>query len=234
MSRAIADLRSAFGESAGDRNYIRTIPKFGYQLVADTAIESAGGKPSSSAGLAMTLMGAAAAVAVLAWIGLSWQWSASPREDLRLQQPTPLTADPGLEHQPRFIANGGWVVFAALRPHVALAQGGRQDLSLRWISHSNYVEIAPEETKVLLLEVRNTGTEAVREIELSALHPEGWRVTIEPDRIAALNPADSIVVEVTIQTPQQPAQERHEIILRADSSTVHRATSVWVTVETRG
>ena len=34
VSRAIADLRQAFGERAGDHRYIRTVPKYGYQLVA--------------------------------------------------------------------------------------------------------------------------------------------------------------------------------------------------------
>ena len=34
ISRAMADLRAAFGEKAGDQKYIRTLPKFGYQLVA--------------------------------------------------------------------------------------------------------------------------------------------------------------------------------------------------------
>ena len=124
-------------------------------------------------------------------------------------------------------------VLAGLLPQTALAQAGRQDLSLRWVSSSNYAEITAGETKVLLLEVKNSGTEAIREIELSALPPEGWVVGFEPDRISSLNPADSIVVKVTIDTPPKPAQERHEILLRADSVDVHRAISVWMTVEGR-
>ena len=34
ISRAMADLRAAFGESAGEQKYIRTLPKYGYQFVA--------------------------------------------------------------------------------------------------------------------------------------------------------------------------------------------------------
>ena len=40
VSRAIADLRQAFGESAGEQRYIRTLPKFGYQLVAERGLPS--------------------------------------------------------------------------------------------------------------------------------------------------------------------------------------------------
>jgi len=124
-------------------------------------------------------------------------------------------------------------LWAGLLPQAALAQGGRQDFSMWLVSHSNYDEMTAGESKVLLLEVRNTGTRAIQEVELSALQPEGWTVSFEPDRIASLNPDNSIVVEVTIETPPKPAQDRHEIILRADSADVHRAISVWMTVEGR-
>jgi hypothetical protein len=39
------------------------------------------------------------------------------------------------------------------------------------------------------------------------------------------------VVKVSIQTSPKSAKERYEIILRADSATVHRAISAWVTIE---
>ncbi len=122
-------------------------------------------------------------------------------------------------------------VLAVLLPQTAMAQAEKEDLSLRLVSHSNYAEITAGKTKVLLLEVKNTGITAVNDIELSALQPEGWIVDFEPDRIASLNPANSGVVKVTIQTPPKSAKERHEIILRADSIAVHRAISVWMTVE---
>ena len=124
-------------------------------------------------------------------------------------------------------------LWAGLPPRAALAQGGRQDFYLRLVSRSNYAEITAGESKVLLLEVKNTGTVATGEIVLSALPPEGWSVEFEPDRIVSLNPENSIVVEVTIETPSQSTKGRHEIILRADSGGVHRAISVWLTVEAR-
>jgi len=122
-------------------------------------------------------------------------------------------------------------LMAYLFPQTAMAQSQRDYLSLRLLSHDTYTEITAGETKVLLMEVENIGDNAIRDIELSALSPEGWRVDLEPARIPSLNPADSTVVKVSIQTSPKSAQERHEIILRADSATVHRAISAWVTIE---
>jgi uncharacterized membrane protein len=124
-------------------------------------------------------------------------------------------------------------VLAALSPQAAMAQQGRQDLSLRLVSRSNYAEITAGESKVLLLEVKNVGTTTIDGVELSALQPEGWTVDFDPDRIASLGPEDSQVVEVTLHTPPKSTKERHEVILRADSDAVHRALSVWMTVEAR-
>ena len=111
VSRAIADLRSAFGEAAGDQAYLRTVPKFGYQLVATGEAAEQPAKPNRWPMLAAVL-----ALAVVAW----WFWPATDSivqsGQLRLPVARPLTADPGLEHQPRMIAGGDWIVYAALRP----------------------------------------------------------------------------------------------------------------------
>jgi uncharacterized membrane protein len=40
-----------------------------------------------------------------------------------------------------------------------------------------------------------------------------------------------MVAEVTVKTPAKSEKDRYEILLRADSATVHRATSVWMMVE---
>ena len=111
VSRAIADLRSAFGEAAGDQAYLRTVPKFGYQLVATGEAAEQPAKPNRWPMLAAVL-----SLAVVAW----WFWPATDSivqsGQLRLPVARPLTADPGLEHQPRMIAGGDWIVYAALRP----------------------------------------------------------------------------------------------------------------------
>jgi uncharacterized repeat protein (TIGR01451 family) len=123
-------------------------------------------------------------------------------------------------------------IMAALLPQTVQAQEERRALSLRLVSRSNYAEITAGETKVLLLEVTNTGNTTIEDIELSALLPEGWKADLEPARIVSLDPANSQVVQVTLETPSESAKERHEIILRADSATVHRAISVWMELET--
>jgi uncharacterized membrane protein len=120
---------------------------------------------------------------------------------------------------------------AGLIPQTALAQQQKVDLSLRFLANDYYTEITAGETRILLLEVKNTGSKAIDNIELSVLPPEGWTIGLEPDRIASLNPADSQVIKVTVQTPSKSAKERHEIILRADSTAVHRAISAWMTIE---
>jgi len=112
-----------------------------------------------------------------------------------------------------------------------MAQKEKEALSLRLVSRSYHVQITAGKNKALLLEVKNTGNKTINDIELSALQPEGWIVDFEPDRIASLNPAETKVAQVTIETPPKSAKETHEIILRADSIAVHRALSVWMTVE---
>ncbi len=111
VSRAIADLRSAFGEAAGDQIYIRTVPKFGYQLVAGSeAAKAKRPSPWVYAVLPIVLL-------LILW----WSWPPAPpavESSLdRLPIAKPLTADAGLEHQPRIAAGGDWVVYAALRPN---------------------------------------------------------------------------------------------------------------------
>ena len=118
-----------------------------------------------------------------------------------------------------------------LFPQTAVAQRQQDSLSLRLLSNDYYTEITAGESKVLLLEVKNTGSNTVDDIELSAIPPESWTVDLEPARIASLNPEESLVVEVTVKTPATSERERREIILRADSAAVHRAISAWMTVE---
>ena len=121
-------------------------------------------------------------------------------------------------------------LMAGLFPRAALAQEEKPDLSLRLLTNDYYTEITAGETKVILLEIRNTGSTAILDIELSAIQPQGWTADFEPDRIAVLNPADSIVTKVTVRTAPKSAQERYEVILRADSTAVHRAVSTWLMV----
>ena len=132
VSRAIADLRSGFGEKAGEQRYIRTLPKYGYQLLAkhgpaDTL--SARGEYRTIRRPFLWVGGAAATVVVLAILYLRLPETGPKSIDAFIRLPTarPLTAAPGVEHQPRLSNDGNWVVYAALRP-------GRSDWDLFRVS----------------------------------------------------------------------------------------------------
>ncbi len=132
VSRAIADLRAAFGEKAGEQRYIRTLPKYGYQLVAAVAPlseaeqepaaaqpEAAG--PAGGSGTAIprwryALLSGAALLAVLVTAAVTHLWTdtpAPPSLNENIEAGRPLSADPGLEHQPRLAPDAQWVVYAA-------------------------------------------------------------------------------------------------------------------------
>ena len=118
VSRAIADIRGALGESAGEHNYILTLPKYGYRLVAECG-PAAMRDDSQIPDKTRTPAAAGAAVAIIFVAAVVWGlW---PDLDTRVSEQSlppgrPLTSSPGLEHQPRIVAGGDWVVYAALRP----------------------------------------------------------------------------------------------------------------------
>jgi Tol biopolymer transport system component/DNA-binding winged helix-turn-helix (wHTH) protein len=115
VSRAIADLRLAFGEKAGDQRYIRTLPKYGYQLVAETGPLTQVAGAASTKGVRQALV-AVLITLVAVLVGLATvDWFAS--EDANLWTGfRPLTSAPGLERQPRLSPDGRWVIYAALKP----------------------------------------------------------------------------------------------------------------------
>jgi Tol biopolymer transport system component/DNA-binding winged helix-turn-helix (wHTH) protein len=121
VSRAIADLRSAFGEKAGEQKYIRTLPKYGYQFVAPHHPEN--GPPPQRDPLAAPdrrrkpalIPGIVFVAMVVGWF-IFYDWNAGPDAPVQvLAGQRPLSADPGLEHQPRFIPNSEWIVYAFMR-----------------------------------------------------------------------------------------------------------------------
>ena len=115
VSRAIADLRSALGEKAGQHKYIRTLPKYGYQLVARTGKQEPGaGRPQSQS----MFMAAGLALLLIGLVSVFWMTKETPGPAI-FPAPRPLTAAPGLEHQPRISADGKWVIYAALKPERA-------------------------------------------------------------------------------------------------------------------
>ena len=115
VGRAVADLRNAFGEKAGEMRYIRTVPKFGYQLIVPAVPVSTSARspwlsrPFHPYGyIAILAMGIVAIM--LAYV----REEAQPVGTDVLLRPLPLTADPGLEQQPRISPDGRWLLFAEL------------------------------------------------------------------------------------------------------------------------
>lgn len=123
ISRAMADLRSAFGEKAGEQKYIRTLPKFGYQFVAEhgpleSNQETSGTDEhvSHAARYKHHYLLAAAVATAAVFFAQSLQTPA-PLESaaIVLSGHRPLTSAPGLEHTPRITPDGEWVVYAVMR-----------------------------------------------------------------------------------------------------------------------
>jgi Tol biopolymer transport system component/DNA-binding winged helix-turn-helix (wHTH) protein len=123
ISRAMADLRAAFGEKAGEQRYIRTLPKFGYQLVAERCAVEAETVPPASRVPATHLarykhhylLGAVALLASILLPQLIRMPDVPQSSTFVLSGAKPLTSAPGLEHQPRLVPGSDWVVHAVQR-----------------------------------------------------------------------------------------------------------------------
>ncbi|MBA7683715.1 hypothetical protein ES703_92096 [subsurface metagenome] len=117
-----------------------------------------------------------------------------------------------------------------LLPQEIMAQEEKGGLSLR-CTPSDHIRITAGSDKVLLLEVKNTGTKRIDDIVFSALKLEDWLIEFKPERIASLSSEESVIVDVTIKPPHKTAERTHQITLRADSITADRAISIRIWVE---
>ena len=123
ISRAMADLRAAFGEKAGEQRYIRTLPKFGYQFVAEHYELDANNPAPASRVPASHIerykhhywLGAIALAAAMLLPQLIRMPDAPETSVFVLSGTQPLTSAPGLEHQPRLVPGSDWVVHAVQR-----------------------------------------------------------------------------------------------------------------------
>ena len=146
ISRAMADLRSAFGESAGEQKTIRTLPKFGYQFIAEQgAIGDERERPASRVPDTHLkryrhhyVVGSIVLLASFLLPRLLLSPNADRAPAMILSGAQPLTSAPGLEHQPRIVAGGDWVVHAIMRRdradwdlfRVALSDGTTQPVAV--------------------------------------------------------------------------------------------------------
>ncbi|MDX1481875.1 MAG: winged helix-turn-helix domain-containing protein, partial [Woeseiaceae bacterium] len=110
LARAISSLRRTLGDDSANPDYIETIRKRGYRLVADVGAPSAGSRTGGGlwlavAAVAIAVVGAAAYVA-------SRQADESPAAAGVLTA-EPVTRRPGRERDPDVSADGRYVVYSA-------------------------------------------------------------------------------------------------------------------------
>ncbi|MGN6518626.1 MAG: winged helix-turn-helix domain-containing protein [Dokdonella sp.] len=143
LNQAIKELRRAFGDDRKPPQYIETIPKVGYRLVATVLVLDgpAGGvfveAPDDAAGSdvvggapipaalpllqpqaprsALLLAAAIAALAALAG-ALAWWLAPSARPTWRVEDVHALTSDPGSEYRPHLSPDGTRVAFSVFDP----------------------------------------------------------------------------------------------------------------------
>jgi Tol biopolymer transport system component/DNA-binding winged helix-turn-helix (wHTH) protein len=177
ISRAMADLRAAFGEKAGEQKYIRTLPKFGYQFVAEHgAIDDA--PLARKSRVPTTHLGryrhhyVLGAVLLLAWFLLPRLVRMPTPPDgpaIVLSGARPLTSAPGLEHQPRLVPGSDWVVHAVLRRNhadwdlfrVSLADGTSQPVAVTPGVSEHGPAVSPLGDEVAYVRLTTDGCEVV-------------------------------------------------------------------------
>jgi Tol biopolymer transport system component/DNA-binding winged helix-turn-helix (wHTH) protein len=177
ISRAMADLRAAFGETAGEQKYIRTLPKYGYQFVAaHHEIKSSDAEAATVAAPSHVhkyrhhyLLGAVvlAAVMLLPQVVKNPPPPATPLIALSGQRP--LTSAPGLEHQPRIVPGSEWVVYAVMRRdrndwdlfRVSLADGLSQPVAVTPGVHEHGPAISPYGDELAYVRLSDAGCDVV-------------------------------------------------------------------------
>ena len=156
ISRAMADLRSAFGEKAGEQRFIRTLPKFGYQFVAvHSEIAATDRNEIKKSHVQRYRHHYLLAGLVLLAAFLLPQVIRKP--DLPevnrfvLSGSRPLTSAPGLEHQPRIVPGTEWIVHAVMRRdrsdwdlfRVSVDDGAQQPVAVSPGVHEHGPAISP-------------------------------------------------------------------------------------------
>jgi len=177
ISRAMADLRAAFGEKAGEQKYIRTLPKYGYQFVAEHHAVGSDDPASSqqpAIGHAQKYRGHYVMAAILVAAALALPrilQTPAPPESLQivLAGQKPLTSAPGLEHQPRIVPGGEWVVHAVLRRErndwdlfrVALSDGESQPVAVTPGVHEHGPAVSPLGDELAYVRLSSSGCDVV-------------------------------------------------------------------------
>ena len=224
ISRAMADLRSAFGEKAGEQKYIRTLPKFGYQFVANhsplgTDRETSGTDRRVSHKARYKhhyLLEAAATIAALFFV--QSQRAPAPPESaaIVLSGQRPLTSAPGLEHQPRITPDGNWVVYAVMRRNrddwdlfrTAIADGHSQPVAVTPEVNEHGPAISPLGDELAYVRLSATGCDlVVQSIALGVPEPIA-RCTQKFPTLVDWSPADNLLAYTVAQSDDPDSLRR--------------------------
>lgn len=87
---------------------------------------------------------------------------------------------------------------------------------------SLFSEVRPRETVKAIITIRNTGTRRLDNVKLSADAPIGWRVTLAPDIVPALDINREAAVEMLAEPPIGVPIGDYEIRIRTESYAYNR------------
>jgi len=122
-------------------------------------------------------------------------------------------------------------LMAVLPPRPTLAQGEKLGLSLWLVSGPYDNKVTPGKDNAFFLEVRNTGNQALTDIRLSSVKPEGWVINFKPGRIDYLAPSNFQTVDVNIKPPVKTRERRYTVTLVAETNEVRKVEDIWLGVE---
>ena len=120
---------------------------------------------------------------------------------------------------------------AVLSPSFILAQEVQTGLDLRLVSGGFNDEINPGEDNLFFIEIANSSSDTITNIELSADKPKGWIVEFAPDTIDTLGAGNYRTVDVNIKPPDNISKGRYTVTVIADSAETRRVMSIFVRVE---
>lgn len=118
-----------------------------------------------------------------------------------------------------------------LSPSFILAQEVQTGLDLRLVSGGFNDEVNPGEDNLFFMEITNSSSDTITNIEFSADKPKDWVVEFTPDTIDALSAGNYQTVDVNIKPPDNISKGRYTVTVIADSSVARRVMSIFVSVE---
>jgi uncharacterized membrane protein len=122
-------------------------------------------------------------------------------------------------------------LLAVLLPSFILAQEVKAGLDLRLVSAGFNDEVNPGEDNLFFIEITNSSSDTITNIELSADKPKDWIVEFTPDTIDALGAGNYRTVDVNIKPPDNISKGRYTVTVIADSADARRVMGIFVSVE---